>query len=111
MLVNRGRPRTDLTDKDIDDASHVSTLLDQLTQDPASFVADGAYDRAATYNQPRPKSVRPVYRPALQGVCPRTTATISPTPRDLHVLAVDERGRMNGRRRPAKTHAQKSRRR
>jgi hypothetical protein len=60
----------DLTNKDVDDASHVPTLLDQLTQDPASFMADGAYDRAGCY--PRPKSVRPVYRPALQGLCPRT---------------------------------------
>jgi len=40
----------DLTDKDVDDAFHVPTLLDQLTQDPASFMADGAYDRAATYD-------------------------------------------------------------
>jgi hypothetical protein len=40
----------DLTDKDVDDASHVPTLLDQLTQAPASFMADGAYDRAATYD-------------------------------------------------------------
>ena len=64
---------SDLTDKDVDDASHVPTLLDQLTQDPASFMADGAYDRAATYDAIlRPKSVHPVYRPALQGVCPRT---------------------------------------
>jgi len=31
----------------------------------------------------------------LQGVCPGPTATISPTQRDLHVLAVDEHGRMN----------------
>src|ERR1019366_9247366 len=36
-----------LTDKDVDDAFHVPTLLDQLTQDPASFMADGAYDRVA----------------------------------------------------------------
>ena len=40
----------DLTDKDVDDASHVPTLLDQLTRDPASFMADGAYDRTATYD-------------------------------------------------------------
>jgi IS5 family transposase len=40
----------DLTDKDVDDASHVPTLLDQLTQAPASFMADGAYDRTATYD-------------------------------------------------------------
>ena len=40
----------DLSDKDVDDASHVPTLLDQLTQAPASFMADGAYDRTATYD-------------------------------------------------------------
>src|SRR6204780_3185805 len=34
----------DLTDKDVDDASHVETLLDQLSQAPPSFIADGAYD-------------------------------------------------------------------
>ena len=41
----------DLTDKDVDDASHLPTLSDRLTQDPASFMADGAYDRAATYER------------------------------------------------------------
>ena len=49
----------DSTDKDVDDASHV--------------IADGAYDRAATCDAIlAPKSVGPVYRTALQGVCPRT---------------------------------------
>jgi IS5 family transposase len=37
----------DLTDKDVDDASHIDTLLDQLAEAPASFMADGAYDRSA----------------------------------------------------------------
>jgi Transposase DDE domain len=37
----------DLTDKDVDDASHVEPLLDQLADAPASFMADGAYDRGA----------------------------------------------------------------
>ena len=36
----------DLTDKDVDDASPVETLLDQLSEAPASFMADGAYDRS-----------------------------------------------------------------
>jgi IS5 family transposase len=36
----------DLTDKDVDDASHVEPLLDQLADAPASFMADGAYDRS-----------------------------------------------------------------
>ncbi len=37
----------DLTNKDVDDASHVETLLAQLDAAPASFKADGAYDRAS----------------------------------------------------------------
>ena len=36
----------DLTDKYVDDASHVAPLLDQLAEAPASFMGDGAYDRA-----------------------------------------------------------------
>jgi hypothetical protein len=36
----------DLTDKEIDDASHVEPLLEQLDDAPASFMGDGAYDRA-----------------------------------------------------------------
>src|ERR1019366_8621591 len=86
----------DLTDKDVDDAFHVPTLLDQLTQDPASFMADGAYDRAATYDAilARNPSARFIV-PPCNGSVPGPTATISPTQRDLHVLAVDEHGRMN----------------
>ena len=61
----------DLTDKDVDDASHVPTLLDQLTQDPASFMADGAYDRVATYDAivARDPSARFVV-PPCKGLCP-----------------------------------------
>ena len=36
----------DLTDKDVDDASHVEHLLGQLVEAPRSFMADGAYDRS-----------------------------------------------------------------
>jgi hypothetical protein len=85
-----------LTDKDVDDVSHVPTLLDQLTQDTASFMADGACDRAATYDAilARNPSVQFIV-PPRKGSVPGPTATISPTQRDLHVLAVDEHGRMN----------------
>jgi hypothetical protein len=86
----------DLTDKDVDDASHVPTLLDQLMQAPASFMADGAYDRAATYDAILARN--PFTRfivPPCKGAVPGPTATISPTQRDLHILAVDEHGRMN----------------
>jgi hypothetical protein len=36
----------DLTDKEVDDASHVEPLLEQLDDAPASFMGDGAYDRS-----------------------------------------------------------------
>lgn len=36
----------DLIDKDVDDASHVEPLSDQLADAPASFMADGAYDQS-----------------------------------------------------------------
>jgi hypothetical protein len=102
----------DLTDKDVDDASHVPTLLDELTQDPASFMADGAYDRAATYDAilARNPSARFIV-PPCNGSVPGPTATISPTQRDLHVLAVDEHGRMNWQKASGYNTAQKSRRR
>ena len=86
----------DLTDKDVDDASDVPTLLDQLTQAPASFMADGAYDRTATYDAILARN--PFARfivPPCKGAVPGPTATISPTQRDLHILAMDEHGRMN----------------
>jgi hypothetical protein len=63
----------DLTDKDVDDASHVPALLDQLTQAPASFMADGAYDRAATCDAilARNPSARFIV-PPCKGGCART---------------------------------------
>jgi hypothetical protein len=86
----------DLTDKDVDDASHVPALLDQLTRAPASVMADGAYDSAATYDAILARN--PFARfivPPCKGAVPEPTAIISPTQRDLHILAVDEHGRMN----------------
>ena len=86
----------DVTDKDVDDASHVPALLNQLTQAPASFMADGAYDRAATYDAILARN--PFARfivPPCKGAVPGPAAIISPTQRDLHILAVDEHGRMN----------------
>jgi len=42
-----------LTDKEIDDASHVEPLLEQLDDAPASLMGDGAYDRAHVFNAVR----------------------------------------------------------
>ena len=38
-----------LTDRDVDDASQVRSLLDQVSDEVASFTADGAYDQSSTY--------------------------------------------------------------
>ena len=37
-----------LTDRDLDDASQVGPLLDQVAGAVASFTADGAYDQSST---------------------------------------------------------------
>ena len=42
----------DLTDKEVDDASHVEPLLEQLDDAPASFMGDGAYDRSHAISAP-----------------------------------------------------------
>ena len=86
----------DLTDKDVDDASHVPALLDEPPQAAASFMGDGAYDGAATYDAvlARNPSARFIV-PPCKGAVPSPTATTSPTQRDLHIFAIDEHGRMN----------------
>ena len=58
-------------------------------------MADGAYDRTATYDAILARIRPPGLSPPGKGSVPGPTATISSTQRDLHVLAVDEHGRMN----------------
>ena len=86
----------DLTDKDVDDASHVAPLLDQLAGAPASFMGDGAYDwtcvlEGVLARNPNANFIVPPCKGAVTG----PTAATSPTQRDQHVLAVDAHGRMN----------------
>jgi hypothetical protein len=86
----------DLTEKDVDDASHVATLLDQLWAAPASFMGDGAYDRTAVLDAILAKN--PTARfivPPCKGAVPGPMAATSPTQRDQHVLTVNAHGRMN----------------
>jgi IS5 family transposase len=86
----------DLTDKDVDDAAHVETLLDQLAEAPASFMADGAYDRSAVLDAvlARNPSARFIV-PPCKGAVPGPTAATAPTLRDHDVLAIKAHGRMN----------------
>ncbi|WP_256380973.1 IS5 family transposase [Methylosinus sp. PW1] len=86
----------DLTDKDVDGASHVPALLDKLPQAAASFMGDGAYEREATFDAVLDRN--PFARfivPPCKGAVPGPTATIAPSQRDLHIHAIDARGRIN----------------
>jgi len=86
----------DLTDKDVDDDSRVETLLEQVDEASASFMADGAYDRSAAYEALIARN--PIARfivPPCRGAVPGSTAATAPTQHDHDVLAINAHGRMN----------------
>ena len=86
---------SDLTDKDVDDASHVGPMLDQLSLAPTSFIGDGAYDRGAVSELlARRNPDMSVLVPPCKGAVPGSDAMSSPTQRDRHILEIEERGRM-----------------
>ena len=91
-----------LTTNDVDDASQVGPLLDQLDAPLASLTGDGAYDQDSLYC-----AVIERYPDALVIVPPRATAVQSetaatkPTQRDQHLQDIADRGGSVGRRRPA----------
>ena len=84
-----------LTTNDVDDASQVGPLLDQLERPVASFTGDGAYDQDSLY-----RSVIDRDPEALVIVPPRATAVLSetaettPTQRDRHLQCISDNGRM-----------------
>ena len=84
-----------LTTNDIDDASRVGPLLDQVDGPIASFTGDGAYDQDSVY-----ASVAERYPGTLIIVPPRSSAVPSaaaetaPTQRDRHLELIAEKGRM-----------------
>jgi hypothetical protein len=84
-----------LTANDADDGSQVGPLLDQLDGPPASFTADGAYDRDDVYAEvaaPHPEAA--VVVPPRSSAVPSGTAETDPTQRDRHLRLIAERGRM-----------------
>jgi IS5 family transposase len=86
----------DLTDKDVDDASHVEPLLEQLDDAPASFMGDGAYDRTHILDTVLARNPAAKFIvPPCKGAAPRATATTAPTQRDLHICSINEHGRMS----------------
>jgi transposase len=81
-----------LTGRDIDDGSHVATLLDQVDGSVGVFMGDGAYDSADVY-----AAVEERHPDALVIVPPRAGAVASsqtsPTQRDGHIRNIAARGR------------------
>ena len=84
-----------LTTNDVDDASQVRTLLDEVSGPVASFTADGAYDQDGVYGEVvlrHPEAS--VIVPPRSGAVPSDTAQTAPTMRDRHLQTIAERGRM-----------------
>src|SRR3954454_13647958 len=84
---------TTLTTNDVDDASQIEPLLDQVERPLASFTADGAYDQDSVY-----RAVTHHHPDAAVIVPPRATAVLSAiaetelTQRDRHLQCIAEKG-------------------
>ncbi|PHK92993.1 IS5/IS1182 family transposase, partial [Pseudoroseomonas rhizosphaerae] len=84
-----------LTTSDVDDASQVGPLLDQIIAPVASFTADGAYDQDGVYAEVTTRHPdAAVIVPPRSSAVPSATAETAPTQRDQHLRAIAERGRM-----------------
>jgi len=84
-----------LTTSDVDDASQVGALLDQVDGPVASFTADGAYDQDGVYGQVVARHPdASVIVPPRSSAVPSDTAQTAPTRRDRHLQVIAERGRM-----------------
>jgi hypothetical protein len=83
-----------LTTNDVDDASQVGPLLDQVVAPVAFFTADGAYDQegvAAAVAERHPEAA--VIVPPRSTAVPSETAESAPTQRDRHLQFITEHGR------------------
>ncbi len=84
-----------LSDCNVDDASQVGPLLDQVDGPVASFTADGAFDRDDVYAEVAARHPgADVIVPPRSGAVPSDTAETAPTRRDRHLEAIAERGRL-----------------
>ncbi len=84
-----------LTTGDVDDASQVGILLDQVDGPVASFTADGAYDQDGVYGEVVARHPEAsIIVPPRSGAVPSDTAETAPTLRDRHLHIIAERGRM-----------------
>jgi hypothetical protein len=84
-----------LTERDVDDASQVEPLLDQIAEPVELFLGDGGYDRTNVYtalDERHPDAVI-VVPPRADAVLSASAAT-DPTQRDGHIQAIAGKGRM-----------------
>jgi hypothetical protein len=84
-----------LTDRDVDDASQVGPLLDQVDGQIDSFTGDGAYDQDGVYAsvaERHPEAA--IIVPPRATAVPSRTAETAPTQRDRHLQLIAEKGRM-----------------
>jgi hypothetical protein len=84
---------------DVDDASQVEPLLDQITDPVEVFMGDGGYDRTGVYNalDERHPAVTVVVLPHVDAVL-SATADTDPTQRDRYIQAIAGKGRMTWQR-------------
>ena len=86
---------TALTTSDVDDASQVGPLLDQVTSAVISFTADGAYDQDGVYGQVAARHLEAsVIVPPRSSAVLSETAPTAPTMRDRHLQVIADRDRM-----------------
>jgi len=84
-----------LTTNDVDDASQVGALLDQVDGPVASFTADGAYDQDGVYRDVVARHPEAsVIVPPRSSAVPSDTAEAAPTMRDRHLQIIAKHGRM-----------------
>nr|WP_239479386.1 IS5 family transposase [Lichenicola cladoniae] len=84
-----------LTTSDVDYASLVSPLLDQVNGPVASFAADGAYDQDGVYGEVMSRHPEAsVIVPPRSSAVPRDTAQTAPTMRNRHLQIITERSRI-----------------
>src|SRR5207244_11704296 len=75
--------------------TQVRPALDQIDGPIASFTADGAYDQDGVYSEVAARhSEAAVNVPPRSNAVPSETAETAPTPRDRHLQAIAEHGRM-----------------
>src|SRR5688500_17855649 len=84
-----------VTGRDVDDASRVEPLLDQIAEPVELFLGDGGYDRTGVYTalDERHPAATVVVPPRADAVL-IATADTDPTQRDRHIQAIAGTGRM-----------------